>query len=515
MDAFDQPGPFNGRAPGDVLVDVRAEKKNIPVTRPRKNPVTGARYHRLGTLASASVLLAASFAAGQELDRGRVIEKVACAADPARSYALYLPSSFDAARSWPVLVLFDAGARGPLAVEAFREAAEVYGWMLAASNDSRNGPMEDSVRAARATWADVSGRLPVDGRRIYAAGFSGGSRVASLFPRMIGRTIAGIVGCGAGLSTGLAPTEVGAAAYLGLAGFSDFNYPEMKALDLSLDPAGVAHRVFFFEGVHEWPDAAVCARALGWMEVAAMKAGARPKDETIARAVVGREIEDADAFEAAGRPFWAVERLEAARWLAAGVIEIPDPAGRIDGLRAAKAYGRFVADEKKRDRRAEEFRAGFARAFGAIEDPESFGPASAPGVLREMKVGFLRKEARSAKAIEDRGAASRMIFELSFAAQARATELFGKGDRPRAAAYLDLAIEACEDGLFRKRYLYLSRARVAAAAGDQKGALKFLASAVDAGFRDAELLETAEDFRAIRDGDEFRRILEKIRALRE
>ncbi|MCK7518250.1 MAG: hypothetical protein MZV64_11280 [Ignavibacteriales bacterium] len=45
-------------------------------------------------------------------------------------------------------------------------------------------------------WADVSTRFPIDERRVYTTGFSGGARVASFFPRVIGRPIAGVVGCG-------------------------------------------------------------------------------------------------------------------------------------------------------------------------------------------------------------------------------------------------------------------------------------------------------------------------------
>ncbi|MCX6568028.1 MAG: alpha/beta hydrolase, partial [Candidatus Aminicenantes bacterium] len=86
---------------------------------------------------------------------------------------------------------FDPGARGAAGVEAFRGAAETYGWILAGSNNSTNGPMRESAAAAWAVWADALKRLPLDERRVYASGFSGGARVASVFPQVIGRAIAG------------------------------------------------------------------------------------------------------------------------------------------------------------------------------------------------------------------------------------------------------------------------------------------------------------------------------------
>src|SRR5512137_2989130 len=92
------------------------------------------RPARLSVLIAAAFLLAAgstipaqTAVGGQEIPRGKVIESVACADDAEQSYAVYLPTGFDPARTWPVLILFDSGARGPLAVEAFREAAETFG----------------------------------------------------------------------------------------------------------------------------------------------------------------------------------------------------------------------------------------------------------------------------------------------------------------------------------------------------------------------------------------------------
>ena len=138
----------------------------------------------------------------QDLETGKLIENVLCQADPGQSYALYLPSAFDPGKKWPILFLFDPGARGAAAVEAFRAAAETYGWVLAGSNNSTNGPMRESASAAWAVWVDALKRLSFDERRVYAAGFSGGARVASVFPQVIGRPIAGVIGCGAGLSIG-------------------------------------------------------------------------------------------------------------------------------------------------------------------------------------------------------------------------------------------------------------------------------------------------------------------------
>src|SRR3954468_5338418 len=56
------------------------------------------------------VLLSAHGAVEEDL-RGKLVEKVICAADPAQSYALYVPSAYTQDKNWPVIYCFDPGAR--------------------------------------------------------------------------------------------------------------------------------------------------------------------------------------------------------------------------------------------------------------------------------------------------------------------------------------------------------------------------------------------------------------------
>ncbi len=451
-------------------------------------------------------------AAGQEIPKGKLIDRVACAADAEQSYALYLPSDYDPSRTWPVLILFDSGARGPMAVEAFREAAEALGWIVAGSNNSRNGPVQENDRATRALCLDLQKRFALDARRVYVAGFSGGARVASRFPQVMGRPVAGVIACGAGLSSDIKPESLKAVAYFGLAGLADFNYREMKALDAAFDPLGLPHRFLFFEGNHDWPPSSACFRAAGWMEVAAMKAGLREKDEALIAGVLRLELEEAASLEAAGRIFRAVERLETVRALAEGLQDVPGLAARIEELKSSKAYGGFLAAERNRDKRNESFRTGFMRAFGSVEDIETGGRMAVGSVLMEMRIGALKREARNAKDVEDRGLASRLLFEFSFAAQTRGADLSNQGEFAKAGAYYDLAMAACEEGLMREKYLYFGGACIACLAGEKKRALDLLESAVAKGFSDVEALETHKALDAIRTDGRFREIIEKARA---
>ena len=114
-----------------------------------------------------------SFAAA-DLPTGGFSPRVACLSDPEQSFALYLPSGYRPGRPNPILYCFDPGGNGSIPVALFREGAEKFGWIVVGSHNSRNGPWEVILRAARTLWLDTHARFAVDDARVYAAGFSGG-----------------------------------------------------------------------------------------------------------------------------------------------------------------------------------------------------------------------------------------------------------------------------------------------------------------------------------------------------
>ena len=128
----------------------------------------------------------------------QVTDTVKCRDTHGQSYAIFQPAQYDNKKSWPVILIFDPSARGRTGVNTFIEAGRKYGFILACSNNSHNGPMGDSFTAAAAMLQDIEERFNVDQKRIYAAGFSGGSRVAMAFA-VTEKSISGVIGCGAGL----------------------------------------------------------------------------------------------------------------------------------------------------------------------------------------------------------------------------------------------------------------------------------------------------------------------------
>ena len=228
--------------------------------------------------------------AAQDLPRGQLIEKVACRSDAAQTYALYLPSDYAPDKKWPILYALDAGARGSLPVQRFQDAAEKYGYILAGSNNSRNGPIKVVEDAVNALVDDTGSRFSLDPQRIYLAGFSGGARAAILVGLALKGKVAGIIACGAGFPPALQPTASIPFALFVTVGSEDFYFPELRELDRTLDGFRVPHELETFAGGHEWPPEAVCAHAIEWLELQAMKSGIRGKDVSLVERIHAKTI---------------------------------------------------------------------------------------------------------------------------------------------------------------------------------------------------------------------------------
>lgn len=261
-------------------------------------PSTAARRHPCrAAVTAACVLLVATTGSAQALTPGVIHDEVACADDARETYALYLPSDYTPDRPWSLLLGFHPGARGRAIVETYRAAAERYGYIVAASNTSRNGPWETSARAVRAMSKDVATRFPVDAERLYLTGHSGGARVA-MEVAAGSKDIAGVIASSAGYGDAKPRRRAGFVVYA-TAGQDDFNYLEMRALDAALT---TPHTLTIFDGGHTLPPPDVAADAVEWLELQAIRQGRRANDPPlVARWLAARRARVAAATEVLDR----------------------------------------------------------------------------------------------------------------------------------------------------------------------------------------------------------------------
>lgn len=463
-------------------------------------------------LAAVAILFASGAAQADEIVTGRTVDKVNCKADAGQSYALYLPTTYSAEKRWPVLYCFDPLARGRVPVEQFREAAEKYGYIIAGSNNSQNGPNQNPILAFTAMWKDTHARFAIDDNRVYTTGFSGGARVATRVAILCKGCVAGVIACGAGFPPDIRPGQPAAEArfvYYAAVGIDDYNFPELKQLDDTLDALSIPHLVKTFNGSHQWPPAAACTEAIEWMEIQAIRANRRGRDESLIATLFDKRMARAEGYEKAGKAYDAFLDYTA---IAAEFGQLKDAAAaerEAARLKESKEVARAIKEEKEQLRKQREFAAQIKNAgvkyFEASNDKDIQGRTAALGELRSIVAGLQRK----AEAGEDSGERriARRTLRQMLAELVESAEFLYYNTPELAVVNLEVASEITPNN---PAPLY-ALARAYSRKGDKKNAIDALRRAIDKGFKDTARIETDKDLDPLRQEPGYKKLLETLK----
>jgi predicted esterase len=289
-----------------------------------------------------------------------ILHKV-CKADTTQSYEVYLPVTYQAGHKLPVLYIFDPHGDGRLGVEHFKEASEYYGYILVGSDNSRNG-LATLDHTLEALIADVSSEFTIEGNRQYAAGFSGGGRVASYLASKSGK-IKGIITCGAGMS-GFNPQTAGAKFDIyAIAGREDFNYDEVMALTQQLantDWRGVS---MAFDGPHAWPPVTVLTHAVLWFELNAMKDDLVPKDEQLITEVSDSFILKVGQFLTAGQFIKAADECRSGIGYLNGLLSTKKLEKKLREIQMQDGYTAEVRNAQQLSSMEQQLKEGYLQSF--------------------------------------------------------------------------------------------------------------------------------------------------------
>ncbi|MBZ5536553.1 MAG: hypothetical protein LAO31_11400 [Acidobacteriia bacterium] len=440
----------------------------------------------------------------ENFPRGQIIDRVACQADPHQTYALYLPPHYTPGRKWPILYAFDAGARGRLPVERFKEAAEKYGYIVAGSNNSRNGPPEPIIAAIRALFEDTQARFAINENRVYLTGFSGGARVAVSVAHSLRGQVAGVIGCGAGFPSELKPSPSLPFVYFGTAGLEDFNFFEMRQLEEALERLKIPHRMATFEGGHDWPPPRVCLEAVGWMELQAMKSGLREINEALLDEMFRTATEVARLDESSNKVYEAFLEYQALAEDFKGLRDVTSSESRKAQLGKSKEMRLALKEEREQEEHQDQFR----RKFLSLE--ESYRRTQDRSfVLNELtqEITSLKRVAGENENTSGRLVARRVLNLFLVELSQEAMQHFRVRDYGLAAFKFLLAaqIKPENPGLFYHLACAYSRD------GKKKEALGALKNAVEKGFTEVETLESDPDLELIRGDPSFLSILESLK----
>lgn len=279
------------------------------------------------------------YAQHKEIPSGVVVENVPCTHLTSQSYCLYLPGYYDDTKAWPAIYIFEPFANGPLAVNSYKYAAEKLGYILIASNNSRNGSWEVSVQAADAMVTDTFSKFSIDPNQVYLSGFSGGSRVASALA-CINDQVAGVTGCGAGFSPSLMPASGMTWKYAGIVGNRDMNFHDQLNAKAVLDSLQMENALIIYEGEHEWPDSETLLKGLEWMHLNAMRNKKRVLDENFVQAKFKADLAFIETLDTPGNERETHDRLVQMKKAFHGLCDTKAIEEAIKVLENSKAYNR-------------------------------------------------------------------------------------------------------------------------------------------------------------------------------
>ncbi|HEY7162052.1 MAG TPA: hypothetical protein VH815_12375 [Acidobacteriota bacterium] len=443
-----------------------------------------------------------------EFPTGKIIEKVECQQAPGFSYALYLPSSYQSDKTWPVLFCYDPRANGMNPAELFKEAAEKYGYIIVSSNNSgSDDPSVPNLQAMKAIYDDAFSRFSVNKQRLYATGMSGGARVACDMGYKYRGEVAGVIACGAGFPIDTAPSKDTPFAFYETIGNLDFNYYEIRLLKPKLEDSGLPFKIHIFDGEHWWPPKEVCTDALEWMEVQAMKSGKRDKDPVLIEALFTKRLKKAEAQKMQGLMIEAADEYQSISKDFATLHDVSSATSEATRLYASDEVKRWQQEETQRDQLDAQFRQKLQSVNQSLRDSSKNVP-KLESVLAFLDIPSLQKKAKEAPSKYDRLQAQRLLEVVAVQHGFYLARSFREyGDYPRMALTLSVAAEIHPE----EPLIWYKLAAAQAQMGDKDKALSSLKHALDHGFKDAEKLESDFDFKTIRDEKQFKKIVEQLK----
>jgi len=480
--------------------------------------------------------LSTSASQSQSPAPGKIALKVVCQSRPQFTYAVYVPSAYAESKSWPIIYCFDPGGQGQIPVERMKAGAEKFGYIVAGSNDSHNGPGVDLESIVTSLAADTRARFNIDPKQVYTAGFSGGARVATGIA-LASDKVAGVIACSGGFPAGRAAPRTLPFAFFGTAGLEDFNYPEMYGLADSFDAAGAANRFEVFDGGHAWAPEALCTEAIEWMEIQAMKAGRRDRDANQI-AAFQQALEARAKADQAAKPYEAYIAYKSLAADLAGLVDVKSFQASAGALKSTKEVRRALKEQmdliEKQRRRTRELSALLAQMStrsstessdqpsrpspsGAPSGP--VGPATSTGAAGsddqtdpkvELKhiVASLRKDFDATPGSAQRILARRVLLGFYVGLVESADELLYARSFDRAVQTLTIATEIRPDG----QGVFVELARAYVGRKDKARAIGCLRKAIANGFSDPAAIEMQSDFAPLKDDPDFKDLVDGLKA---
>lgn len=466
----------------------------------------------IGTVALKALLLVAtvllclhSIVAQSNVPTGVLVEKVVVQANPDQSYAAYLPSRYTPEKQWPTVFCLDPRARGKTAIERFVLAAEKYGYIVVCSNNSRNGLNWSAISGIFTSfWQDVHTRFNVDPQRTYAAGFSGGARLAAAFASRCSGCLAGVIACGAGFPADSKPDSSTSFAYFGVAGVDDFNFSEMWELDKKFSELRVPYHFETFDGGHEWAPPANIDNALAWLNLQALRSGTLTKNEKFLDEQFATRLSYADQQRTAGKLVEASKSYLSITRDFQGVRDVTTVAESSAQLKRSSEFRKQEKSEEELLRRQLQEAGEIRMLWMKAPNPDD---SRSPRYEASVRLKDWQKKKVSPSDSPDRRLARRILSQLLIGAIEAAQPDLVPGSEFNEALINYQFAKAIDP---KNSNIAFEVARILALRRQKKAALEALEEAVSLGFKDLSRIKNEAAFETFTTEPRFQKLLASL-----
>lgn len=438
-----------------------------------------------------------SIPAKENFTKGQILENVVNSVDANQSYALYLPSTYSSEKKYPVVYIFDAHGSGKLPVSLYKGIAEKYGYILIGSNNSKNGiPWDQTQVIANNLFSDSQERLSINTARIYVLGFSGGARVANALCITNG-AIAGAICCGAASPAANNKDPRSNYTFLGICGNKDFNYVEMRKYDMiELAGRGVKHAFIEFDGKHEWPSEEVMKEAFLWTELSAMRKDPSLKNDALVKENIllySNQIKEAEQKNQTVEVYNTVRKVIN---FFDGLTDLKEFYEIYKPLKANAIIDKSLKAEEVVWKKEEELKSFYNEGFQSKNLD-----------WWKQEVATINKKIKSGKP-DEALMYFRLLDYLSLVAYLQTTNAMKQQNLPATKLFCEIYL-IVDPTNNEAHYL---KANILAFEGKDKETIDALNESVKLGFKDLTRIESDNSFAKMKETEDFKAILEKIKA---
>jgi hypothetical protein len=189
-----------------------------------------------------------------------------CKLDSNNTYEVYIPERNSIIGKLPLLIIIDAHGRGKFALDKFKQGANQYPAILAASNLIKNG-FVNYQGAIQTLIEDVRQKYPA-GEVLFMTGFSGGARMTLGYA--MSHQVDGLILCGA-LANADQINSIHCPV-ISISGMDDFNFMETAQYLFQEQSIQENLKIELINASHDWPDSLILTNAFGFLQLSCQSA---------------------------------------------------------------------------------------------------------------------------------------------------------------------------------------------------------------------------------------------------